>query len=398
MANYDLNFLPPTREETIYLLANDAVYHKYDLALIWMQDSLLHFTSRYPKPRLSMEEANRKVEDLLLDEIIAPLSNHLRNNQAAVLAFSQQINLDAEIKVFFAERFLDTLEIWQGLLSDALITKDASHIASFLQNFAEKPTAISVVATVLLERAERLLESGDLQGSANAYKQIIDLEPNSAAAYVNYAQMLNALHEPQTALDYVNRAIQLEPDDVYAYLCRVELQTQLGNLSAARADYDRVLSIANAAGNWTSKTSPDSTGDKLAGWGIPSNNNFYIQPDGWELPDNSNIDKLPKGLAGLLPTLGGLTGFLGMSGVAALGAAGAGGLIFNNAETIIEQIDSLTKTIDQLSEPTFENLYKSSIRWNLRDLLDQRQVLLSRLSQMKPEAYDSIVERLGLDR
>jgi tetratricopeptide (TPR) repeat protein len=71
-------------------------------------------------------------------------------------------------------------------------------------------------------------------------KRAIDLDPKSVFAHSNYASVLSAVGKHQLALDEIEKAIALEPENVWHRAVKANLQVRLGDIAAARRTLETV--------------------------------------------------------------------------------------------------------------------------------------------------------------
>jgi tetratricopeptide (TPR) repeat protein len=62
-------------------------------------------------------------------------------------------------------------------------------------------------------------------------------------AYYDLAQGCAAKHQPQKAIDYLSKAIAIQPDDVLSHLFRAALYNSAGQYDASIADYSAVIQL-----------------------------------------------------------------------------------------------------------------------------------------------------------
>jgi tetratricopeptide (TPR) repeat protein len=66
--------------------------------------------------------------------------------------------------------------------------------------------------------ARMLQATGDLEGAAQLYLDVIEEDPNHFKAHVALAQVLLAIDKPQEAETFLQKAISLDPEDASSYL------------------------------------------------------------------------------------------------------------------------------------------------------------------------------------
>ena len=244
MFQNSLDFTPPVLDAIRYLLGSEVAYDKYDQALTWMQDFLLHFTDRYPLARLTPDEANHDVKQLLLDADLEPLSDNLMANQAVAIRLRTEVEQEAGVGRVLVNRFIDHLESWQKHLNDAQITQDLKFIAAYYEELEAEPAA-DELAGILLERASAYRQANNLAAAIEDYQRALQLKPDFVPALLGLAQIAQSAGLLDVALNYFNRAAQYDPADRQVYRLRGRLQSDLGDYEAAIADFDRVVTLTS---------------------------------------------------------------------------------------------------------------------------------------------------------
>jgi tetratricopeptide (TPR) repeat protein len=107
--------------------------------------------------------------------------------------------------------------------------------------------AVSIEPRNLLYRnnlAGALRDQGKLdQAIAILTNEVLPLDPTMSAAHLNLAFCYMKLGDPTTALSYLEKGIHYDPYNPDLFLQKAEAHRALGQLSAARAAYNRVLEL-----------------------------------------------------------------------------------------------------------------------------------------------------------
>ena len=85
------------------------------------------------------------------------------------------------------------------------------------------------------------LEIGDLDYSTNAFRKAISLDPNNAMAWYNFSKISKRFENYETTLDFLNKAIGLNPTFSNAYFERALVKKKLGDIEGAIADYTIII-------------------------------------------------------------------------------------------------------------------------------------------------------------
>lgn len=83
--------------------------------------------------------------------------------------------------------------------------------------------------------------AGRYREAAEAYRRLLQQEPEDAALLASLAGALGALGHYEQALEYLNRAIQHQPLNIEAFHNRAVIQERLGNRESAIVDYETAL-------------------------------------------------------------------------------------------------------------------------------------------------------------
>lgn len=132
MISISLSFKIPSIEQIRLLLNNQSLMTEYDITLALIHDFLMNYAPpRGPHPYHRPEESNRRVKELLSNEELVALSDNLLENHAMALVIRNEQN--EALRKQLAERFLDELTEWQGVLSDAESAQDEQIVVQYLK-------------------------------------------------------------------------------------------------------------------------------------------------------------------------------------------------------------------------------------------------------------------------
>ncbi len=85
------------------------------------------------------------------------------------------------------------------------------------------------------------LELGELANSTTAFRKAINLDPNNTMAWYNFSKVSQHLENYETSLDFLNKAIGLNPTFSNAYFERALVKKKLGDIEGAIADYTKII-------------------------------------------------------------------------------------------------------------------------------------------------------------
>ncbi|MEM9262943.1 MAG: sulfotransferase [Pseudomonadota bacterium] len=85
--------------------------------------------------------------------------------------------------------------------------------------------------------------SGDLAAALDAYRASLKQNPRAAAPWVGLASVLDQNQQPQDALECLKRAVSVEPGNATVVVRLARSYHALGDLDAARSQYERALTI-----------------------------------------------------------------------------------------------------------------------------------------------------------
>lgn len=94
---------------------------------------------------------------------------------------------------------------------------------------------------LLLEYGTTLALTGDLDGAEAAFSALLGLGPYEAAAWGNLGNVCLIRGEVETARDFYDRAVELDPDDPGFLLNRAVARMVLGDGAGSREDAARAL-------------------------------------------------------------------------------------------------------------------------------------------------------------
>lgn len=79
------------------------------------------------------------------------------------------------------------------------------------------------------------------------YREALAVNPACARCYLNIGRIYAVNHDFQQALNYLNRAVETDPNDHLAYLNRAEVYYELENMDASCQDYEMAKTIVRNA-------------------------------------------------------------------------------------------------------------------------------------------------------
>ena len=82
---------------------------------------------------------------------------------------------------------------------------------------------------------------GEYAGALESYDAVLELAPNTPAAYANRGSVHYVMDNHASALDDLNRALDLDPQHANAYYYRANVHRAAGETEAALVDLDRAL-------------------------------------------------------------------------------------------------------------------------------------------------------------
>lgn len=102
------------------------------------------------------------------------------------------------------------------------------------------------VAT-LINRGVIRVANGEVQAGYNDYEKVLEISPDTPETYVNLGNMYLVGKKFETAVEFYNKSLELKIRQVHVALTnRGMAYENLGNFSAAEADYRKAIEIAPA--------------------------------------------------------------------------------------------------------------------------------------------------------
>lgn len=111
------------------------------------------------------------------------------------------------------------------------------------------PTTVAVVPDnsaerdALLQEGYRLADQGNFPSARDAFRQVVELDPENFEAFGMIGHMSFALGDYEQAFEGFTRASELNPDDPYLIASAGDSLMHLGDLPAARAFYERASAL-----------------------------------------------------------------------------------------------------------------------------------------------------------
>lgn len=127
---------------------------------------------------------------------------------------------------------LADVEVGEKLRSKSLTLAGMKLLLSCWSKFGDDVAVISDIGEVLFN-------VGDNEHSAAVYEQAIRVEPDVARHYIHAAAALRAAHDNLKAVDYLEKALQLDPVQRGPYEDLGEIYSELGNTDMARRTRER---------------------------------------------------------------------------------------------------------------------------------------------------------------
>ncbi len=147
--------------------------------------------------------------------------------------------------------FADQTDDLSTLMRDArgaIMVGDFNQAISFCDKAIETDANF---AEAYANRAEARGMSEDIDGALDDAKKAIELSPDSAdihaAYYVRAIISFDYASEPEQALEFINKAIELKNDDPLYYDFRGEIHDSLGNQDLGDADHAKAESLNQSA-------------------------------------------------------------------------------------------------------------------------------------------------------
>ena len=88
-----------------------------------------------------------------------------------------------------------------------------------------------------------LFNMEEYRKAITAFDKVIELDSNHPSCYIRRAIAKCALRQYQEAINDLDQHLQIETDDVYAYRFRGKVNEHLGNLDAAKRDFQKALTV-----------------------------------------------------------------------------------------------------------------------------------------------------------
>jgi len=109
--------------------------------------------------------------------------------------------------------------------------------------WAQRPTADQLTVERRLIEGKKYELLSDWDKAAAAYRAILDQDPLNGVACYELARTLTAAGKPKEALEYIRKAVRLEPDNEWYHLMEADIHEQIGDLYSAMEVYDRLIAL-----------------------------------------------------------------------------------------------------------------------------------------------------------
>ena len=104
---------------------------------------------------------------------------------------------------------------------------------------------IAEQAAAALQQGLALQQQGRLDEARTAYRHVLRLEPENAAALILIGSISIATNDPSTALDLFARAIRTDPKNALLHVKRGDAYSMLNRHEAAVASYDQAIALGS---------------------------------------------------------------------------------------------------------------------------------------------------------
>ena len=148
--------------------------------------------------------------------------------EEAILNYDKAIELDPQDSEMY---------LWRALSKRALgKNNDAIDDLNKMVKIDSSPHAFEMQGKILSNMQEH-------RKAIAAFDKVIELDPNYPSCYIQRAIAKCALRQYQEAINDLDQHLQIEPDDFYAYRFRGKVNEDLGNLDAAKRDFQKALTV-----------------------------------------------------------------------------------------------------------------------------------------------------------
>lgn len=133
--------------------------------------------------------------------------------------------------------------IWPLIMVLFLASAPPVALSRAAENASDQSAAVSANADALLDRAEALRASGDIDGAMRMVANVLRFAPQEPRAMGAYGKLLLAKGQEHEAIVYLDWAIRLAPDDWDLLTARGVAHDRAGDTEAARSDLKRALAM-----------------------------------------------------------------------------------------------------------------------------------------------------------
>jgi tetratricopeptide (TPR) repeat protein len=151
---------------------------------------------------------------------------------AALMAWHEPASALAERNLGLAE-----IEVGERTHTFSLISHGSKHLMEIWSQFPTDPQVLTGIGQVLLG----LENTGAGEDAASVFERAIQAEPENASNYVHAALAWKAAHDDHKAIQYLEKAIRLEPVAEQPYLELAEIYAAQHQPALVHLTYERYL-------------------------------------------------------------------------------------------------------------------------------------------------------------
>ena len=235
-------------EETLFALENAVNQNPQNVHALMRRARFHDMIGNQTEAAEDRRRANM-VNPYALDLYDHDRSGHLSNIMApANPQLDEEVGLQNRLN-YYLDRFEDAYaEPDADHTRIEMITEAAEDLIS-----GDAERAIALIDGLLIQHSEdallhdlhgvALMEAGRYEDARVAFSQATELEPEFELAWINLGRADYLAGEYQAAVDHFNEGLRLDPLLAKGYFLRANAYGQLGNTTAALADYDRTVEL-----------------------------------------------------------------------------------------------------------------------------------------------------------